>query len=111
MCSSDLDNWRRVKENYTEHNPSATITYTENELPRIVDWLAENQRIVGGLTFLPRSNASYAQMPYEEITESEYNRMVKELVQVDYRDLAYFEQSDMTTGSQELACMSGTCEI
>lgn len=106
-----LDNWRRVKENYTEHNPSATITYTENELPRIVDWLAENQRIVGGLTFLPRSNASYAQMPYEEITESEYNRMVKELVQVDYRDLAYFEQSDMTTGSQELACMSGTCEI
>lgn len=106
-----LEWWKKVKLEWCEHNPSATISYDENELDDMIQWLFENQKIVGGLSFLPKSNANYDQMPYEELTYNEYRKMAKDTPDIDFSLLAKFEKEDMTEASQELACVAGLCEI
>lgn len=106
-----LNYWKQVKVNYTEHNPSVTITYNPDELDDIVDWVYENQLIIGGLSFLPNDNSTYEQMPYEEITEKEYNKLVSEFPEVDLEELFELEKVDNTNAAQELACVAGHCEI
>jgi ribonucleoside-diphosphate reductase alpha chain len=97
--------------NYTEHNPSATITYKPSEVIDIVKWVWENQAIIGGLTFLPSFDAQYDQMPYEEISEQEYNTLAQRFPNIDFSKIFRYEESDLTTASQELACMGGHCEM
>ena len=64
-----LEYWKQVKLNYTQHNPSATISISENEWIPVIDWIQKNWDIVGGLSFLPRSNRIYRLAPYETITK------------------------------------------
>ena len=106
-----LEWWKRVKLEWCEHNPSATISYDADELGDVVDWLFENQDIVGGLSFLPMFGAKYDQMPYEEITAKEYKAMVKATPKIDFSILSEIETQDMTTASQEIACVAGLCEL
>jgi ribonucleoside-diphosphate reductase alpha chain len=103
--------WKKVRLNYTEHNPSATITYKPSEVIDIVKWVWENQAIIGGLTFLPSFDAQYDQMPYEEISEQEYNTLAQRFPNIDFSKIFRYEESDLTTASQELACMGGHCEM
>ena len=77
----------------------------------MANFVYENWDIVGGLSFLPRSNHVYRLAPYEEITKEEYERRVKELQHLDFSKLVTYEQEDMTTGAKELACAGGVCEI
>jgi ribonucleoside-diphosphate reductase alpha chain len=72
-----LEYWLQVKMNYTEHNPSVTITYKPDEVLDIVKWVWENQDKIGGITFLPAFNAKFDQMPYEEISEEEYKILLE----------------------------------
>lgn len=51
-----LEYWKMVKVNYTEHNPSVTVSVGDNEWIEVADWVYKNWDIVGGLSFLPRSN-------------------------------------------------------
>ncbi len=102
--------WLRNKLEWTEHNPSATITYEDDELEAIKDWLFEHQEYVGGLSFLPKNKVQYEQMPYEEITEEEYHKMVEELPAIDFSLLPLYEAEDMTTVAHEVACVGGACE-
>lgn len=107
-----LNWWKMIKVNWTEHNPSCTITYKKHELPAMIDWIYENQEIVGGISFLPYDDHVYDLAPYEKITKEQYEEMVKDIPQIDWESLLpYFESEDNTTIAQELACMSGTCEI
>lgn len=106
-----LKYWKHVKENYTEHNPSATIYIGENEWVSVANWLYENWDIVGGLSFLPRSDHVYNLAPYEEIDENEYNEMVKKFKDVDYSKLVIYELKDETEMKKELACVGDICEI
>src|SRR3989344_7203392 len=70
-----LEYWKKVKQNYTEHNPSVTVYVGENEWIKAADWLYENWSILGGLSFLPRTDFVYKLSPYEEITEEQYNKL------------------------------------
>lgn len=84
ICTGDLsaldqlENWKLFKLNWTEHNPSCTITYQPHELEAMGQWLFDNQAIIGGLSFLPRFDAQYEQMPYEAITAEQYDVLLAE---------------------------------
>lgn len=106
-----LEYWKKVKENYTEHNPSVTISVGESEWIAVANWLYENWDMLGGLSFLPREDHVYALAPYEEIIEEKYNKMIKEFPNIDYSQILLYEKDDETQGSKELACVGGVCEI
>ncbi|HPI24450.1 MAG TPA: ribonucleoside-triphosphate reductase [Candidatus Paceibacterota bacterium] len=106
-----LEYWKMLKENYTEHNPSVTVSVGEDEWLRVGNWLYENWDLVGGLSFLPRNDYVYKLAPYEEITKERYEMMAKDFPEIDFSKIVLYEYDDVTTGSKELACAGGTCEI
>lgn len=106
-----LEYWKMVKLHYTEHNPSATISVGEDEWIAVVDWIQKNWNIIGGLSFLPRSNHIYRLAPYEAITKEEYEERMSRFPKVDYSKLIAYERQDETEMKKELACAGGTCEI
>lgn len=103
--------WLQNKLHWTEHNPSVTITYKPDEIIGIIKWVWEHQNIIGGMTFLPAFDALYDQMPYEEITQEEYKVLASNFPDIDFSKLFYYEDRDLTTASQELACLAGVCAI
>lgn len=106
-----LEYWKMVKENFTEHNPSVTISIGDDEWIETTNWLYKNWDIIGGLSFLPRSNHVYKLAPYEEITKERYEELVKEFPKLDFSKIVLYEHDDETQGSKELACVGGTCEV
>lgn len=117
ICKDDLsaldqlEHWKMVKTSYTEHNPSVTVSVGDNEWIAVANWVYANWDIVGGLSFLPRSNHVYRLAPYEAITESEYKEKVSHFPEIDYSKLYAYERQDETELKKELACVSGVCEI
>jgi ribonucleoside-diphosphate reductase alpha chain len=106
-----LEYWKSVKNNFTEHNPSVTISVGENEWIEVVDWLYTNWDMLGGLSFLPRDNHVYMLAPYEETTKEKYEAFAKRFENIDYSKIVTYEHEDETQGSKELACVGGVCEI
>jgi ribonucleoside-triphosphate reductase (thioredoxin) len=106
-----LEHWKLVKTNYTEHNPSVTISVGDNEWIAVANWLYENWEIVGGLSFLPRDNHVYQLAPYEEIDEKKYLELSKRLEHIDYSKIITYEKTDELDVKKELACVAGICEI
>ena len=108
-----LEYWKLVKEDYTEHNPSVTISVGKDEWIKVGNWIYENWDIVGGLSFLPREDEDhvYKLAPYEEIDEKKYNEMVVAFPEIDFSQIIAYEGEDGTQGAKELACVSGVCEI
>lgn len=117
ICKDDisaldqLEHWKSVKEYYTEHNPSVTVSVAKNEWIPVVHWLDDNWDLVGGLSFLPRSNHVYQLAPYEAIDEKQYHELVRKMGEIDFSQLVLFEREDETEVKRELACAGGACEI
>ena len=106
-----LEHWKMVKEHYTEHNPSVTVSVGEDEWVATAHWLYERWDMLGGLSFLPRSDTAYRLAPFEEITKERYEELARDLPQVDFAQIVAYEKDDQTKGAQELACVGGICEI
>jgi len=106
-----LEFWKMIKVNFTEHNPSVTISVGNNEWIAVGNWVYENWDIVGGLSFLPREDHVYKLAPYEEIDEKKYKELSKRLEHVDYSKILTYEKQNETDLKKELACVSGVCEI
>ncbi len=106
-----LNEWKRLKINYIEHNPSVTIYVGDDEWIKVANFIYENWDIIGGLSFLPRSEHVYQLAPYEEISKEEYEKRMKEIKHIDFSKLIYYEQEDNTVGAKEFACVSGVCSI
>lgn len=117
MCTADvgameqLRLWKIYQDHWCEHKPSITVYYTDEEFLQIGSWLYENFDSVSGVSFLPRSEHTYRQAPYQAITEEEYKKLKAEMPEIQWGLLGSYEQEDSTTGSQELACTAGGCEI
>jgi len=117
LCTSDmgamqqLELWKTYQENWCEHKPSITVYYKDDEFFDICSWMWKNFDMMSGISLLPYSDHTYQQAPYTECTEAEYKAVLKVLPDFDWEALATFEFEDMTTGSQELACVGGMCEI
>lgn len=106
-----LERWLLCKRWYTEHNASVTVTYKPHELVEVAAWVAKHRDVVGGLSFLPYSGAAYEQMPYVEISREEYEARAAAFPVIDWSKLVYYEDRDLTTAAQELACAAGACLI
>ena len=108
-----LDDWKMLQEYWCEHKPSATIYVKEDEWMEVGAWVYRNFDILSGVAFLPYDGGSYKQAPYQEVTEEEYNNFLLEhpTPEIDWDNLRKYETEDTTTGSQELACAGGVCEI
>jgi len=108
-----LELWLVYQRNWTEHKPSITVSVKESEWMEVGAWVYEHIDELSGVSFLPYSEHTYQQAPYQDITESEYNELLEKTpATIDWNWLSYYETSDGTTGSQELACSSDLgCEV
>ena len=104
------DYWLHNKLNWTDHNPSCTITFRPDEVVELTKWIWENREYIGGMAFLPAFDAQYAQLPYIEISNEEYERRVAEFPEIDFSKLWRYESQDLTSAAQELACLAGGCD-
>jgi len=106
-----LEIWKTYQDHWCEHKPSCTVYYTEEEFLDVGGWVYKNFDKISGVSFLPYDDHVYPQAPYEPITKEEYE--VRELVfpEIKWEDLPLYEDDDYTTGTQELACKGGVCEI
>lgn len=117
ICKDDinaiaqLEHWKMVKKHFTEHNPSVTVSVEEDEWLAVANWVYENWDLVGGLSFLPRSNHIYQLAPYEEITKEKYEEMKNRLGELDFSKIVTYEKQDETEVKKELACVGGLCEV
>ncbi|MFA6339201.1 MAG: ATP cone domain-containing protein [Candidatus Paceibacterota bacterium] len=106
-----LEYWKMVKLSYTEHNPSITISVGDDEWIDVANWLYKNWDMIGGLSFLPRSNHVYQLAPYEEIDEKKYHELSKRLEHIDFAKIVTYEKDDETEVKKELACAGGVCDV
>lgn len=107
-----LEIWKTYKEYWTEHNPSITVTVRDEEWVDVAAWVYDNWASVGGISFLPHSDHTYRQAPYQEVSEKEFNDFLEKMPEKIYwSELSFYESEDATTGSQELACVAGACDI
>ena len=107
-----LNIWKVYKKHWTEHNPSITIQVKDDEWVEVASWVYENWEDVGGLSFLPFSDHVYEQAPYQDITKEEYELLKSKMPEtIRWSDLSLYELIDSTTGTQELACVAGACDV
>jgi len=108
-----LEHWKTYADHWCEHNPSITVSVKEDEWLEVGNWLYENFDKVPAVSFLPYSEHTYQQAPYEEIDEETYNKLISETPsEIDWSLLETLEKTDNTEGVQELACFAGAgCEI
>ena len=107
-----LEVWKTYRTHWTEHNPSVTINVKEEEWVDVAAWVYKNFDYIGGVSFLPASEHSYKQAPYQPISEKEYKEALASMPKrIPWESLPLYEIEDSTTGSQELACTAGACDI
>jgi len=104
-----LELWTTYQEHWCEHKPSITVYYRDNEFLKIGDWVYNNFDDISGVSFLPFSEHTYEQAPYEEITQEAYETMLAEFPTEFNWDIV--EGSDVTEGAQTLACVGTSCEF
>tara|TARA_R100000152_G_C6782215_1_gene219087 strand:+ start:12494 stop:14389 length:1896 start_codon:yes stop_codon:yes gene_type:complete len=104
--------WKRYQLYWCEHKPSITISIKDDEWMEVGQFVWENFDLMSGISFLPYSEHTYEQAPYEEIDEDSYSNMVHSLPTLDSWDgLKAWELEDNTKGAQTAACVAGQCEI
>jgi ribonucleoside-diphosphate reductase alpha chain len=104
--------WKTYQNHWCEHKPSVTVYYTDSEYLQVAQWIWDNFDMCSGISLLPTSDHVYQQAPYEDISAEKYDELVAAMPQnVNWEELSQFEKEDNTTGSQELACVGGACEI
>ena len=105
--------WKVYQDSWCEHKPSVTVSVKEDEWFDVGAWCYENFDMMSGVSFLPFSDHTYRQAPYQDCTKEEYVALQKQMPKdIDWAALKDYEEQDMTTSSQELACSAdGGCEI
>jgi len=107
-----LELWKIYQDHWCEHKPSVTISVKESEWMEVGAWVYNNFDYMSGVSFLPFSEHTYKQSPYQDCDKKEYEGLLKRMPKnVEWDKLAEYEKTDMTISSQELACAAGFCEI
>jgi ribonucleoside-triphosphate reductase len=109
---AQLDLWLVYQKHWCEHKPSVTITVKEDEWLDVGAWVYNNFDNVAGISFLPHSDHTYKQAPYQECNKKDYLSLAKTMPDnIDWSLLSDYEVEDNTKGGQELACTADACEI
>ncbi len=118
VCRKDLtaieqlELWLSYQKYWCEHKPSITVTVKEDEWFTVGAWVYENFDEVCGVSFLPYSDHSYKQAPYQDCTKEEYQVALKKMPKdIDWSAMVKYETEDNTSGSQTYACSGNSCEI
>jgi ribonucleoside-triphosphate reductase len=107
-----LELWLVYADEWCEHKPSITVYVRDDEWMEVGAFVYKHFERMSGVSFLPVSDHTYQQAPYQEIDEDEYNRLVAEMpTEIDWSLLEHLETEDQTEGTKELACVAGACEI
>lgn len=107
-----MELWLAYQTHWCEHKPSVTISVKEHEWPSVGAWVYEHFDRISGISFLPFSEHTYRQAPYQDCTEEEYYEALERMPKkVDWNKLSDYEKEDFTAGAQELACSAGGCEV
>ena len=107
-----LELWLTYQKHWCEHKPSVTISVKESEWMEVGAWTYKHFDYMSGGSFLPFSEHTYKQAPYQDIQKEEYEILLDKMPKnVEWSKLAEYEKTDMTIGAQELACAAGFCEI
>ena len=107
-----LELWLTYQKHWCEHKPSVTISVKEDEWLDVGAWTYKHFDFMSGVSFLPFSDHTYKQAPYQDIDEKDYTILLDKMPKgVDWTKLSEYEKTDMTIGAQELACAAGFCEI
>ena len=107
-----LELWLMYQRHWCEHKPSVTISVKEEEWMNVGSWVYEHFDEVSGISFLPFSEHTYKQAPYQDCTFEEYDEMRSKMpTSIDWSALQDFEKEDTTSGGRELACTAGVCEV
>lgn len=104
--------WKIYQDNWCEHKPSITVYYRDHEFLEVGSWVWKNFDEVSGISFLPHSDHTYRQAPYEEINEEKYKELFELMPKdIEWEKLKEYEKEDNTKSSQTLACTGNHCEI
>ena len=107
-----LEMWLIYQRHWCEHKPSVTITVKEEEWMGVGSFVYNYFDEMSGVSFLPHSDHTYRQAPYQDCTKEEYAELEAKMPKViDWSLLAQYESEDNTKGSQTLACAADGCEI
>jgi ribonucleoside-diphosphate reductase alpha chain len=107
-----LELWKMYALEWCEHKPSVTITVRDEEWLKVGAWVFDNFDICSGVSFLPHSDHTYAQAPYQDCDKATYTAALKEMPKkIDWAKLSEYEKEDNTAGSQTLACSGDSCEV
>ena len=107
-----LELWKVYQDAWCEHKPSVTISVKEDEWMEVGAWCYKYFDYMSGVSFLPFSDHTYRQAPYQDCSEEEYKKLLDTMPKnVDWSSLSNYESTDLTLGSQEMACAAGGCEI
>ena len=105
-----LELWLIYQKHWCEHKPSITVSVKDEEWPEVIAWVWKHFDEVSGISFLPFSDHTYQQAPYEDCTEEQYKQMLESLPRsINWSEM--IENRDNTEGTQTLACVAGSCEI
>jgi len=107
-----LELWKTYALEWCEHKPSVTITVRDEEWLAVGAWVFENFDICSGVSFLPHSDHTYAQAPYQDCDKATYKEAASKMPgSIDWTKLSDYEKEDNTAGSQTLACSGDSCEV
>ena len=107
-----LELWKMYQDNWCEHKPSVTITVREEEWMEVGAWVYKNFDDISGISFLPHSDHTYRQAPYQECTQITHTALAVEMPKnIDWSLLSNYEKEDNTAGSQTFSCTGDKCEI
>ena len=118
-CRTEMTAWKQLSlwhtyaKEWCEHKPSVTVSIKEDEWVNTAAWVYENFDDISGISFLPFSDHTYRQAPYQDCSEKEYKLLVDQMPKnVNWASLAEYETQDYTSASQEFACTSEKgCEV
>jgi ribonucleoside-diphosphate reductase alpha chain len=107
-----LDLWMTYQRHWCEHKPSVTITVRDHEWMEVGAWVYKNFDEVSGISFLPHSDHTYQQAPYQECSQREYEDALALMPKrIDWSRLSEYEFEDTSKGTSTFACLGGVCEI
>ena len=111
-AEEQLDLWLKYQYHWCEHKPSVTISVKEEEWVGVGAWVWNHLDSISGISFLPFSDHTYRQAPYQDCTKEEYEEMVSKLPnEIDWSELVNYEVEDQTSGTQTFACSGDSCEV
>ena len=107
-----LETWLTYQRHWCEHKPSVTISVRDSEWVDVGAFVYKHFDEMSGVSFLPHSDHTYQQAPYQDCGKSEYEQLLSLMPKaIDWSLLADYEQEDNTSGSQTMACTGDSCEI